>query len=201
MSDASRTTLWPWLERRYRLSQAQMRPLGRDNGPLLADPSPIVVGDVIDETLAIASAAGIEPAVLLPANDIYYGYDGTVQAAAERVQEDAELVQRFVDATIEGWYRYLYDDNTQVDALIERANPEMTKERLAHALTVIRRYGLVDSSHALSMGIGAMDGGNWVNFWKAVLARSACPDSGQLYTLRFVNQSHGLALKEALAGG
>jgi NitT/TauT family transport system substrate-binding protein len=200
VSDQGRRTVWPWLQSRYRLSEAQVQSHDGDPAPFLADPGSVVIGDVIAESFAIRGSGGIEPVVLLPANDIYFTYDGTVQAASRRVERDAELVQRFVDATIEGWYRYLYDDNARANALIEAANGEMTDDRLAQALAIIKKYGLVDSSHALAMGIGAMDGGHWKNFYKATLARPSDEDPpfDRLYSLQFVNQGHGLALKETL---
>ena len=111
MSDQSQRTFWPWLQRRYRLGEGQLRPYSGDPGPFLDDPASVLVGDVIAETFAIASRGGFEPVVLLPANDVYYTYNGTVQTSSRLVHDQPELVQRFVDATIEGWYRYLYDDN------------------------------------------------------------------------------------------
>ena len=36
------------------------------------------------------------------------------------------MVQRFVDASIIGWYNYLYGDNARANALIKRDNPEMS---------------------------------------------------------------------------
>ena len=79
----------------------------------------------------------------------------------------------------------------------------MAEDRLAFALRTMKKHGLVDSGYALSMGIGAMDGGQWGNFYKATLGRPyhGLPAFDRLYTLQFVNQGHGLALKEALLGG
>lgn len=168
----------------------------------MAEPASVLLGNVVAETFSLATRGATRPVVLLPANDVYYTYNGTVQTSSRLVRDEAELVQRFVDATIEGWYRYLYDENTRANALIESANGEMTADRLAVALTAIKKYGLVDSSHAATMGIGAMDGGRWGNFCKPRLARwHGAPPFDRLYTLQFVNQGHGLALKEALLGG
>ena len=50
------------------------------------------------------------------------------------MREKPDLVQRFVDASIEGWYSYLYGDPAPANALIKRDNPEMTdaSARLRH---------------------------------------------------------------------
>jgi NitT/TauT family transport system substrate-binding protein len=191
-----RGTVWPWLRGRYGLDDTQLAEPGTDAA------AAVTIGDVIDERFAITSRGGADPVVLLPANDIYYVYDGTVQATARRIQEEPELVQRFVDATIEGWYHYLYGDHAEAEALILAANRDMSVERLAHALSTIRRYGLVDSSHALTMGIGAMDGGRWGSFCADRLGKKKHDvPFDRLYSLQFVNQGHGLALKERLVGG
>ena len=41
-------------------------------------------------------------------------------------------MQRFVDASIEGWYNYLYGDNKPANELIRKDNPEMTDEQIAY---------------------------------------------------------------------
>ena len=198
--DAGRT-LWPWLRTRFGLDQGQLRSAPTVPERLLAEPGPVLLADVVATALARPDVP--EPAVLLPADDVYYTYTGTVQAATTRIAGAPELVQRFVDATIEGWYRYLYGDAAAAHRLIMAANPGLHAERLAPARTAIRRHGLIDSSHALIMGIGAMDGGHWVNFWKTTLGRRGhqASDFSRLYTLQFVNQGHGMALKERLLGG
>lgn len=36
------------------------------------------------------------------------------------------LTQRFVDASIEGWYDYLYGDFSKTHELIQQENPELS---------------------------------------------------------------------------
>ena len=43
-------------------------------------------------------------------------------------------MQRFVDASIEGWYSYLNGDPTPGNALIKRDNPEMTDALIAYGV-------------------------------------------------------------------
>ena len=165
LSVEDRSTVWPWLRRRYGLDEGRAISASDRLVRFLADPVSVEIGDVIAETLAIRSAGGIEPRVLLPADDVYYGYERTVQAS-----------QRLIG---------------------------MSAVELDQALAAIKKHGVVDSGHVLSMGIGAMDGGHWVNFWKSTLGRLGRehPDFDLLYSLQFVNQGHGLALKDALLGG
>ena len=41
----------------------------------------------------------------------YDTYSTTIETSQKLVDENPDLVQRFVNATIEGWYNYLYGDN------------------------------------------------------------------------------------------
>ena len=55
-------------------------------------------------------------------------------------------MQRFVDASIIGWYNYLYGDNKAANALIRKHNPEMSEELLAYSVAKMKDYGIVDSA-------------------------------------------------------
>ena len=43
-------------------------------------------------------------------------------------------MQRFVNASIIGWYHYLYGDNSAANALIKKDNPDMTDAQLAFSV-------------------------------------------------------------------
>jgi NitT/TauT family transport system substrate-binding protein len=112
-------------------------------------------------------------------------------------------VQRFVNASIEGWYNYLYGDNAEANALIKADNPEMTDEQLAFSLEALKKHGIVDSGDALTMGIGAMTKERWESFFTKSVVWGVYPADlphQQGFTLRFVNQGHGLDLKKKLTG-
>ena len=71
------------------------------------------------------------------------------------VEKKPDLVQRFVDASIKGWYSYL--ENPQpANQLIKKDNPEMTDELLAYSLEKMKEYGILISGDAITKGIGAM---------------------------------------------
>ena len=48
-----------------------------------------------------------------------------------------DLVQAFVDATIEGWTSYLYGDPKPGNAMIRKNNPDMTDDQLAFGLALM----------------------------------------------------------------
>jgi NitT/TauT family transport system substrate-binding protein len=108
-------------------------------------------------------------------------------------------VQRFVDASIEGWYSYLYGDPAPANALIKKDNPEMTDELLAYAVARIKQYGIVDSGDTEKAGIGAMNDGRWKDFFDVMSAQGLYPKTlevKQAYTLQFVNKRAGISLKK-----
>jgi NitT/TauT family transport system substrate-binding protein len=113
-------------------------------------------------------------------------------------------VQRFVDATILGWYSYLYGDPTPGNALIKADNPDMTDEQIAYSIEKLKEYGIADSGDAETLGIGAMTDARWQDFFALTVETGLYPedlDLSRAYTLQFVNKGVGLDLKKELTGG
>jgi NitT/TauT family transport system substrate-binding protein len=114
------------------------------------------------------------------------------------------MVQRFVDASILGWYRYLYGENVDAaNALIERANPAMTDMQIEYSRRKMREWGLVDSGDAAEQGIGAIDPERVAAFCKSMVAAGMYEegdfDSRQAVSLQFVNKGAGRELAPAAA--
>jgi NitT/TauT family transport system substrate-binding protein len=153
---------------------------------------------------SIKQAGGFDPIVLMMADFGYDTYSTTIETSQKLVDENPDLVQRFVNATIEGWYNYLYGDNAKANAMIKADNPEMTDEQIAFSIEAMKQYGIVDSGDALTMGIGAMTDARWESFFTKSVIWGVYPaylpyKTG--YTTKFVNQGHGLELKKKLTGG
>ena len=107
-------------------------------------------------------------------------------------------MQRFVDASIIGWYNYIYGDNSAGNALIKKQNPEMTDDLLAYSVATMKKYGIVDSGDALTLGVGAMTDARMKGFFdEMVRAGVAKPslDYRKAYTLQFVDKKVGLDLR------
>ena len=88
-----------------------------------------------------------------------------IETSAKLVRDNPDLVQRFVNASIEGWYGYLYGDPAPGNALIKQDNPEETDELFAYAIAKMKEYGIVDSGDAKRLGIGAMTDARWRGFF------------------------------------
>ena len=114
------------------------------------------------------------------------------------VDKKPDLVQRFVDASIIGWYNYLYGDNKPANEMIKKLNPDMTDELLAYSLGKMKEYGIVDSGDTLKDGIGAMSDARVASFFDKMVRAGVVKgdiDYRKAYTLRFANKAVGLNLR------
>lgn len=191
ISSAANVTYWPFLAAKFGFTEDMKRPYNFNSGPFLADKTSAQQGYLSSEPLAIAKEGGFEPVVLLLADYGYDPYSTTIETRRELVESDPDLVQRFVDASIKGWYSYLNDDPTPANTLIKEANPEMTDEQLAYGIEKMKEYGIVVSGDAETMGIGAMTAERWQSFFSTLTEAgvlSAETDYTQAFSLEFVNK-------------
>src|SRR6202140_2918697 len=192
------TSYFQWLKSEYGFSEAKVRPYTFNPQPFIADQQSAMQGYVTSEPFAIEKSAGFKPNVILLADYGFNTYSTLIETRRELIDKKPDLVQRFVDASIIGWYNYLYGDNTPGNALIKKLNPEMTDELLVYSLNKMKEYGIVDSGDSLRDGIGAMTDDRAASFFdKMVRAGVERPDIDfrKAYTLRFVNKGVGLDLR------
>lgn len=196
ISNGSRSTFWPYLRKKYGLSDAQLRPYNFNMAPFLADPQAIQQGFLTSEAYSIAKALGKEPEVLLIADAGFSAYQTTIAISKKLASDKKELIQRFVDATLEGWAQYLEGGpaTDAANALIKKDNPEQTDDRIHHAIKELNARGIVRSGDALTGGIGAMSDARWQGFYDSMVDVDVLPkglDVRQAYTLEFVNKGIG----------
>jgi len=190
----TRITSWVFLKGKFGYTDDQIRPYTFSVAPFLADPKAIQQGYLSSEPFIIESQ-GVKPVVLLLADAGYASYGSLIQTSDKLVQEKPELVQSFVDASIKGWYSYLYGDPAPANALIKRDNPEMTDALLAYGIAKIKEYGIVDSGDAKTKGIGAMTEARWHNFFDTMAKAGVYPgnlDFQKAFTVKFVNKKVGM---------
>ena len=104
-----------------------------------------------------AAAAGANVETYLLADQGWNTYSTTIEARVDMVENNPDLVQRFIDASTVGWYNYLYGDNAAGNAAIISANPDQTLEKLAKEAMQLKSLGIIDSGNQLEVGIGAID--------------------------------------------
>lgn len=197
IASASRNNYWQFLRAKYGYTDDQIRPYTFNMAPFLADKATIQQGFLTSEPLK-AQQAGIKPVVHLLADNGYVSYATTLETREQLVKEKPDVVQRFVNATLEGWYSYLYGDRSAANALIKKDNPEMNDEQLNYSHAKMLEYGIVDSGDAVKLGIGAMTAARWREFADSMVKAGVYPadiDVSKAYTLQFVNKGHGMNLK------
>ena len=190
----TRVGSWIFLKKKFGYTDDQIRPYTFSVAPFLADPKAIQQGYLSSEPFTI-EGAGVKPVVLLIADAGYTSYSSLIQTSDKLVRENPDLVQRFVDASIEGWVSYLYGDPAPANALIKRDNPEMTDALLAYGIAKIKEYGIVDSGDAKKYGIGAMTNARWRDFFDIMAGAGVYPKDmyyKKAFTLQFVNRKVGM---------
>jgi NitT/TauT family transport system substrate-binding protein len=195
----TRSGWWRFLAAKYGYTDAQIRPYTFNLQPFLADRTAIQQGYLGSEPFAIEQAIHIKPVVLLVADGGYLGYGNIVTTSVKLIKQKPDVVQRFIDASIEGWYSYLYGDPTPANTAIKHDNPEMTDALLQYGRDVMKEHGIVDSGDALQLGIGAMTEARWAAFYQSMAAVDVYPkglDVTKAYTLRFVDKRVGMNLKK-----
>jgi NitT/TauT family transport system substrate-binding protein len=191
---AARTSYWPFLRAKFGFTDDQIRPYTFNMAPFLADKNAIQQGFLSSEPFAI-QLAGVKPVVHLLADAGFENYQTTVNTSRKLIAEKPDYVQRFVNASIEGWYSYIYGDPAPGNALIKKDNPDMTDEKIAYAIKAMKEYGIVDSGDSKKYGIGAMTDERWASFFKVNVQAGIYPadlDYKKAYTLQFVNKKVGM---------
>jgi NitT/TauT family transport system substrate-binding protein len=194
ISADSRVSWWSFLKAKFGYSDSQIRPYTFNLGPFLADPKAIQQGYLTSEPFSIKEEAHIDPVVLLIADAGFTGYASLIAASDKRIEQQPDLVQRFIDASIEGWQSYLHGDPAPGNALIKQANPEMNDALIAFGITSMKAHGIVESGDTAKLGIGAMTAERWADFYKSTTDQGLYPkdlDITKAYTLRFVNHNAG----------
>jgi NitT/TauT family transport system substrate-binding protein len=187
-----------WLKSEYKFSEDKVRPYTFNSQPFIADKQSAMQGYVTSEPYAVEQAAKFKPGVLLLADYGFNTYSTLIETRSDLIDKKPDLVQRFVDASIVGWYHYLYGNNAPGNAMIKQLNPEMTDELLAYSVAKLKEYGIVDSGDALKNGIGAMTDERVASFFDKMVRAGVVHsdiDFHKGYTLRFTNKGVGLDLR------
>src|SRR5271163_3749930 len=198
VSQAGIASYYEWLKADYGFKDSQVKPYTFNPQPFLADKNSAMQGYVTSEPFAIEKAAHFKPKVFLLADQGFSTYSTLIETRRDVIEKKPDVVQRFIDASIIGWYNYIYHDNGPANALIKRQNPEMSDELLAYSVAKMKEYGIVDSGDAVTLGIGAMTDARMKDFFdKMVRAGVTKPglDYRKSYTLQFVDKKVGLDLR------
>ena len=192
------SSYFQWLKSEYGFSEEKVRPYTFNAQPFLANKQSAMQGYVTSEPFAVEKSAKFKPGIILLADYGFNTYSTLIETRRDLIDKKPDLVQRFVDASVIGWYHYLYGDNAPGNAMIKKLNPEMTDELLAYSVARMKEYGIVDSGDAVKDGIGAMSDARVASFFDKMVRAGVVKgdiDFRKSYTLRFTNKAVGLDLR------
>ncbi len=199
LSKEGQASYFQWMKAEFGFKDEQVRPYTFNAAPFLADKKAVMQGYVTSEPYAIEKEAGFKPNVFLLADHGFDTYSTMIETRSDVVAQKADVTQRFVDATITGWYNYIYGDNAAANVAIKRANPDMTDDKIAAGIALMKQYGLVDSGDALKSGVGAMSDEQMKSFFDKMVKAGVVPatlDYKKSYSLVFVNKGVGINLRK-----
>lgn len=187
----TRIGFWRFLKSKYGFTDDQIAPYTFNLAPFLADPLAAQQGYLSSEPFQL-ERVGVKPNVFLLADAGYASYAAIIATSRKLTEGNPSLVQRFVNASIEGWASYLKGDPSPANKLIMADNPDMTDALLAYGREKMKAYGIVDGGDAKERGIGVMTDARWKEFFDVMAADGLYPkdmDYKKAYTFAFFGQS------------
>ncbi len=189
LADASVNAFWVWLKAKYGFTDDQVRKYTFNLAPFLADERAVQQGYLTSEPYTIEKEAGFTPKVFLLADEGYPSYATMVLAPTAFARDNAQALRSFIAASAEGWRDYIQGDGKAADALIRRANPDMTQDVLDQARAKLKANGIVDGGDAALYGLGAMTAERWQAFFEVTSEAGVYPpnlDWRQAFTTQYL---------------
>ena len=198
MNKDTYATQFSWIKATWpAFNDAQYKPYNFNPAPFIADPKSVQQGYVTSEPFAVKKAAGFDPKIFMFADAGYSDYSTTIETQQAMVDTKPDIVQKFVDASIIGWYNYLYGDNKAANDLIKKDNPDMTDDQIAYSIKALKDQGILVSGDAATMGIGCMTDNRYKAFFDIVTKiklEAADLDYKKAFTTKFVCKKVGMDL-------
>ncbi len=195
VSSDTRASWWNYLKVKYGYSDSQLRPYGFSLTPFFTDPTDIQEAYVTDEPYLVHQQISKWPVVMMLSDSGFDGYASLIATSEKLVTTNPDLVQRFLNASLEGWYSYLYGDPSPAFAAIQKANPDMSTGLLHYGYEQLKKRGIVDSGDTKTLGLFAMTDKRWASFFNQMAASGLYDKSMNYkagYTLQFVDHGFGM---------
>ena len=187
LSNFGRLSFWGFIKNKYDLSDDQLKSYNFNSQPFIENPLSIQQGYLSSEPFAIKKAAGFEPVVYLLADHGFSAYANTIETSDKLIQENPDLIIRFLAASKKGWEDYLDNDPKPAFDLIQKLNPDMPSDKLAYAHKKMIEYNIVRGSVE---NIGYMSKERWREFYEMSYKLGIYDsefDYEKAYTLEFSN--------------
>ena len=183
-----------WLKKAHGFRAEKTKLYNFNSAPFIADNRSIQQGILTSEPFIIQKNSNFTPNVFLLSDYGYGSYGSIIETRNDLIKKNPDLVQRFVDASIIGWYNYLYGDNSAANEALKKDNSEMTNEQIAYAIKVMKEKGIVDSGDASKLGIGVITDDHFHRFVTTMKESGVVPqtaDFSNSYTTKFTGKEIG----------
>ena len=187
ISNFGRLSFWGFIKNKYDLSDDQLKAYNFNSQTFIDDPQSIQQGYLSSEPFAIQKVAGFEPVVHLLADHGFSAYANTIETSNKLIEENPDLIKRFIAASRLGWQDYLANDPQPAFDLIQKLNPDMPSDKLAYAHQKMIEYNIVTGDN---QKIGSMNAARWKEFYEMSIELGiyeSAFDHEKAYTLEFSN--------------
>jgi len=104
VSKEGMASYFQWLKKDFGFDEAKVKPYTFNAQPFLADKNSAMQGYVTSEPFEVEQKGGFRPKVFLLADQGFSSYSTLIETRRDLVEKKPDIVQRFVDASIVGWY-------------------------------------------------------------------------------------------------
>ena len=180
------------------ITDEQRKPYNYSVAPFLADKDSGQQGYLTSEPYAVKKEGGFEPTVFLMADAGYTTTSTMIEGMQDYVAKNPDVTKRFVEASIIGWYNYLYGDNKATNDLIKKDNADMDDAQIAFSIKQMKDYGIVVSGASTPTAASAASPTRGVkDFYDKMVAAKVVKaglDLSKVYTTQFVCKGVGKEL-------
>jgi NitT/TauT family transport system substrate-binding protein len=198
LADDLVATGFQWMKATFPgINDSQRKPYNYSVAPFLADMDSGQQGYLTSEPYAVKKEGGFEPTVFLMADAGYTTTSTMIEGMQDYVAKNPDVTKRFVEASIIGWYNYLYGDNKATNDLIKHDNADMDDAQIAFSIKQMKDYGVVVSGASAEGGIGCFTDAQVKDFYDKMVAAKVVKadlDLSKVYTTQFVCKGVGKEL-------
>ncbi|MBE3637997.1 ABC transporter substrate-binding protein [Mangrovicoccus algicola] len=186
LSQSNRVTIWPFLQAKYGLEDADLRAYNGQIAVWMTTPDAIQQGFVSSEPWRYEQETGEEASYFLIADMGYASAGSLVVVSEELIQTQPEAVQCLVDASVKGWQDFIADPAPAMESIAAR-DPNQTEGQMRFAIDkMISEHLLYETDPA---EIGRIDPQDWAAHAEMLKSQgllAADFDPATAYTLDFL---------------
>lgn len=159
VASSGRVEWWPWLRDKYGLNDEQVRPYTSNLQPFFTDPNSATQCYISSEPFE-AQEQGVPVNAFLLADEGFPPYGEPILTTRKFLEENPDVVRRFIEATMKGWKSYL-ENPEPGNELMQKDNPKITDEIIDYAINQYKDKNLITGGDAATKGIGTISEERW----------------------------------------